>query len=94
MPSLSLDTVLARNERLSWRVLSGEAVILFPDVGSVHRLNDTGTAVWQRLDGSSTLADIAGALTRHYEVAVDQANDDIRGVAGELVDAGLAQVVT
>lgn len=94
MPSLSRETVLARNERLSWRVLSGEAVILFPDVGSVHRLNDTGTAVWQRLDGEASLGDIVDALTAQYEVPVEQAHDDIRDVAAELVDAGLAQVVT
>lgn len=93
MPALSPDSVLARNERLSWRILDDEAVILFPDAGTLHRLNGTGTRVWELLDGARSLADVGSLITDEFEVASDEALADLCTLAGDLVEADLAQVV-
>lgn len=92
MPALSPETVLVRNHRLAWRVLDGEAVILFPEAGTLHRLNPTGTAIWEQLDGSRTLADITTYLGNTYEVDASDAGRDLRDLAADLVSAGLAEV--
>lgn len=93
MPALSPDSVLARNERLSWRILDDEAVILFPDAGTLHRLNGTGTRVWELLDGARTISDVGALITDEFEVASDEALADLCTLAGDLVEADLAQVV-
>lgn len=92
MSALPPEAVVARNERLAWRVLAGEAVILFPEEGTLHRLNPTGTKVWELLDGARTLAEIGTGLTEEYDVEVADAVRDVRAVADDLLAAGLVEV--
>jgi len=91
MSALSPESVLVRNERLAWRVLDGEAVILFPEAGTLHRLNPTGTIMWEQLNGDRTLADISTYLLSEYETEHAEIVRDLTHLAGELVDAGLAR---
>jgi hypothetical protein len=91
--SLSPESVLVRNERIAWRVLEGDAVILFPEAGSLHRLNGTGTRMWELLDGSRTLGSIAELLVDEYEVTFDQATDELTAVAADLLEANLVAAV-
>src|SRR5437762_8884663 len=93
MPALlSPDAVLARSDRLSWRVLDDEALILFPEVGTLHRLNPTGTRMWELLDGSRSLELIASALIEEYDVSVGEALGQLVGLANELIAARLVEV--
>ena len=92
MPELSPDTVLTRNERLSWRILEDEAVILFPDAGTLHRLNGTGTRAWELIDGRRSIGEISQALTDEFEVASDTALAEVQTLAADLVAADLAKV--
>jgi hypothetical protein len=91
MPALlSPESVLTRSDRLSWRVLEGDAVILHPEAGTLHRLNGTGTRLWELLDGTRALDTIAAALTDEYEVSAADALQQLQEVGGELLAAGLA----
>lgn len=92
MSALSPESVLVRNERLAWRVLDGEAVILFPEAGTLHRLNATGTVMWEQLNGDRTLADISTFLVSEYDAERDEVARDLTHLAGDLIDAGLARV--
>lgn len=92
MSALSPESVLVRNERLAWRVLGDEAVILFPEAGTLHRLNATGTVMWEQLNGDRTLADISTFLVSEYDAEHTEVVRDLTHLAGDLVDAGLARV--
>ena len=92
MTALSPEAVLGRNERLSWRVLEGEAVVLFPEAGTLHRLNPTGTRCWELLDGARTLAEVGESLSEEYDVAPDAAVLQLQALAADLVAARLAEV--
>ena len=92
MPVLSPESVLVRNERLAWRALEGEAVILFPEEGTLHRLNPTGTRVWEQLDGSLSLAAIAERLSDEFRVEPDEALHDLETLVSDLLDAGLVDI--
>jgi hypothetical protein len=92
MSALSPESVLVRNERLAWRVLDGEAVILFPEAGTLHRLNATGTVMWEQLNGDRTLADISTFLVSEYDAEHDEVARDLAHLADDLFDAGLARV--
>lgn len=90
MPALlSPDAVLARSDRLSWRVLEGDALILHPEAGTLHRLNGTGTRAWELLDGSRSLDTVAAALADEYEVSEADAIEQLAELGGELIAAGL-----
>lgn len=86
------DAVLAHSPRLSWRVLAGEVVILHPEAGTLHRLNDTGTVVWGHLDGRRDLGTIASVLSDEFDVSPDTATTELTLLADELIDAGLVEV--
>ena len=88
----SPELVLSRSDRLSWRVLDDEALILHPEAGTLHRLNGTGTRFWELLDGARSIAAIAGALVEEYEVTCDDAIAQLEGLARELLDANLVEV--
>ena len=90
---LSPDAVLARSDRVSWRVLEGDALILHPEAGTLHRLNGTGTRAWELLDGSRSLSTIAAALADEYEVSTADALTQLADVGAELVAAGLVTEV-
>lgn len=89
---LSPDVILTRSDRLSWRVLDGDALILHPEAGTLHRLNGTGTRAWELLDGARSLEAIAASLTGEYEISVADALEQLIELGGELVDAGLADL--
>jgi len=92
MTELQPDAVLVRNERLAWRVLEGGAVILFPEAGTLHRLNGTGTRVWEHLDGRRSINEIAVAMADEYTVEIDEAVQHVHTLAVDLVNADLAKV--
>jgi hypothetical protein len=86
---LSPDAVLARSDRLSWRILEGDALILHPEAGTLHRLNGTGTRAWELLDGSRSLEAIAAALADEYEVSAADALNELTDLGAELLANGL-----
>lgn len=92
MSAPSPDTVLARSDALTWRVLDGEAVILAPAAGVLHRLNGTGTRAWEMLDGRRTLAEIGEGLAAEFDIAADAAVHEVRGLAADLLAAALAEL--
>ena len=92
MPAPPPDAVLKRSDRLSWRVLEGDAVILHPEAGTLHRLNGSGTRLWELLDGERDLSTIVRLLTDEYEVDPAEATNDVVAVVGDLIDAGLVEV--
>jgi hypothetical protein len=92
------DLFVARGGRLAAREVGGEMVILAADDSSLYVLNEVGTAIWHAADGRTPLRDIAGAISREYEVDVEKALDDVREFVGALAAAGVlatsAEMVT
>lgn len=71
------------------REIDGELVILDRCRGVVHQLNETATLVWKGCDGERTVREIAGELSRAYDVTVDTAERDVTATVRLLADLGL-----
>lgn len=69
------------------RVVEGAAVIVLPDAGTVHVLDEVGTRVWELLDGSRSVAQIAQEIESEYEVSGEQAARDVEEFAMKLLAA-------
>ncbi len=73
------------------RVIEGEIIIvpLVAGIGDMDdelfTLNETGKAIWDRLDGQRTLADVAAELTDEYEGDAGAIETDVLGLVGELL---------
>jgi len=87
--TLNLDSRVQRKADLPWKQLGDTVVLLDLVSGDFLELDDVGSWIWNRLDGSQTLADHADALAREYGIDADTARSDLIGFVGDLRDKGL-----
>ncbi|HEX9115131.1 MAG TPA: PqqD family protein [Anaerolineae bacterium] len=86
-----LDAVYAPSEDVVARVIEGEIIIvpLAAGIGDLedelYTLNDTGRAIWERLDGKTVLQAVIKDLAGAYQAAPDEIEGDVRGLVGELL---------
>lgn len=65
------------------RKIEGELVIvpMISDVGDLdsqmYALNETGAAIWEKLDGKTRLEDIIQALAKEFNTSYDQIQNDV-----------------
>jgi hypothetical protein len=85
-------TYLIRSKNVAWKVLDGESVVLNLDSGVYFTLNTTGTAVWERIDGATSLEEIGRGLWEQFEITVEQARRDLLELTQTLLDEGLVRV--
>ena len=86
------NTYLAKNKNVAWKLLEGEALALNLDSGVYFTLNTTGTAVWERIDGATSLTEIACGLCEQFDVTLEQAQQDLIELTQTLMDEGLIKV--
>ena len=73
------------------REIEGELIIvpLASGMGDqddeLYTLNDTGRAIWARLDGQHSLAAVVEALAGEYDASPGEIEADVRGLAAELL---------
>jgi hypothetical protein len=86
-----LDAAYAPSEDVVARELEGEVVIipLVSDIGDIedelYTLNETGQAIWRRLDGRKPLREVAAELAKEFEAAPGDIERDVLGLVRELV---------
>jgi len=85
-------TYLIRSKNVAWKVLDGESVVLNLDSGIYFTLNTTGTAVWERIDGATSLEEIGRGLCEQFEITVEQARRDLLELTQTLLNEGLIRV--
>jgi hypothetical protein len=94
-----LDQAYAHSDDVVSRVIEGEVIIvpLVAGIGDMDdelfTLNETGRAVWERLDGSRTLRQVANELASEYDVGQAEVEGDVVGLVGELALRRMVVVV-
>jgi hypothetical protein len=87
----NLDAVYAPSEDIVARTIEGELIIvpLAAGIGDLEdelfTLNETGKAIWDRLDGKKTLRDVLKELMSEFEAAEGEIEQDLIGLVTELV---------
>jgi hypothetical protein len=91
---VALDSIYVPSEDVVYRDIEGELIIvpLTPEVGEAENevdalftLNETGRAIWDRLDGRRSLEDVVADLAAEFEAPPGEIEADVLGLAGELV---------
>ena len=78
-----------RASHTTFEIVDGQAVIINLNAGTYESLNETGSFLWERLDGRATLAEIAAVLAEEYDVASAVTRPDVLDLAQELLGEGL-----
>ena len=92
-PSVTLETICAPSDDVVAREIEGEIVIvpLVAGIGDaddeLYTLNETGRAIWQRLDGQRTLGEVAAALREEFQAPSDELEASLRAVVDLLLRA-------
>ena len=91
MTEIRMEGIYAPSEDIVAREIEGELIIvpLVAGIGDMEdelfSLNDTGKDIWRRLDGKTTLAEVAKALADEYSAQPDEVENDVLGLVTELV---------
>jgi hypothetical protein len=92
---LNLDAVCACSENVVARTIEGE-VVLIPLIAGIgdeedelYTLNETGQAIWQKLDGKKTLKEVAVSLAEVFNGPASELEADVLGFASELTKRGI-----
>ena len=84
-----VDLVLRKSPGAAYRVYDGQATIVLPERSAVHVLNAIGTEVWNRIDGSRTVAQIVEEVVDEYDVPPEQARRDVLAFVAALQEHGM-----
>ena len=71
--------------------LDGELILMHGESGAFFSLTDTGLAIWNALDRSGVLGEVADILASEYEVDRLECLESVVQFSKELVDAGFAK---
>lgn len=84
---------LRRVKGIAWRVVEGEAILVNVRRDEVIHLDAVGSFIWSKMDGQTTLEEIARGMVGEFEVDLETSMEDIRDFAGRLLKQGAAEVV-
>jgi hypothetical protein len=93
--AVTLESVCTPSDNVVAREIEGEIVIvpLVAGIGDaddeLYTLNETGRAVWQKLDGERTLAIVITQLSQDFEAPLAELEADVIGFAAEMVRRGI-----
>jgi hypothetical protein len=72
---------LRRNPTAGFRIFEGEATIVLPDGSYIKVLNQTGSRIWDLMDGSRGAKEIAAVISEEYETTPEAAEQDVNEFA-------------
>lgn len=88
-------TRFARKGEFVTRSIAGDTILVpvrgqVGDLDAIYNFNEVATFIWERLDGVSTVRDIAAAVAAEFEVDPPQAEADAMEYLRGLESAGIA----
>jgi hypothetical protein len=90
MTQTRIDAIYTPSEDVVAREIEGEFIIvpLAAGIGDMedelYSLNDSGVAIWKRLDGKRSLREVAADLTSEYTAEPGEIEQDVLGLVEEL----------
>ena len=97
--TVSRQGVYTVSEDVVAREIEGEIIIvpLVAGIGDLEddlfTLNDTGKAIWDRLDGRRSLDEVIAELAAEYQAAPGEIATDVLGLVQELVNRSILVAV-
>ena len=89
------DRLPTRNEKqTAWRIIDEQAIILSLKDHQIRSLNPVGTRIWQLADGKTSVAQIAQAISKEYEISKNDAEQDVEDFINILVQKEISYWTT
>jgi hypothetical protein len=95
MSGVRADAKYVPSEDIVAREIEGELVIvpLAAGIGDLedelYTLNESGRAIWEHLDGTTSLVQIALTLSEEFDAPAEEIEKDVCGLVEELLKRGI-----
>jgi coenzyme PQQ synthesis protein D (PqqD) len=96
---LTLDGIYVLSADLVVREIQGELIIvpLVAGMGDledeIFTLNDTGKAIWNKLDGKNSLAEISQSLAEEFDTPLEKVQEDVVGFMNEIFTRNMVKTI-
>jgi len=84
-----LEARFQKEEKVVWRTLDKDCILLHLTSGIYYTLNEVGTFLWKSFDGKRRLQDIYEEILDRYEVDPEAAKNDLSELMEDLMKEGL-----
>ena len=84
------DKIFAKNTNFVQREVAGECILVpirqqLSEVNSLYILNETGAALWRRIDGTRSIRAMLNELSNEYDVTSEQLEKDLTTLIEDLL---------
>lgn len=85
--------ILVTKSQITVREVDGDGILYDENTGTLHLFNGSSLFIWNLLDGSMNLEDIAKKLASHFSIEESRARDDVFEFANKLEELKLVDVL-
>ena len=95
---VTVNTICVPSDDVVAREIEGDMIIvpLVAGIGDaddeLYTLNETGKAIWKKLDGQRSLENISAELTDEFSSPAEEIKADVQGFAVEMVRRGILTI--
>ena len=81
-----LDKYVVKSEKISYRTISDEVVIMTPTNSTLHSLNAIGAKIFNYIDGKKTVDDLCALVLAEYDSSLEEVVRDMEAFLNELIE--------
>ena len=89
---LSVKDRVQKNEKIPWRLIEDEAVLVNIENDEVIHLNEVAAEVWSAIDGTKTISQIIDQIYEKFEVEKEAAEQDVLDCLNQLLEKKVARL--
>lgn len=75
--AMDLEAYILKNDECIWRVIHDETFLISKDGKYIHKLDEIGTEIWQKIEGNNTVTDIINHICSIFDVEEETAKQDV-----------------
>lgn len=90
---LSMEDRIQREEKIPWRLIEGEAVLVNMQDGEVIHLNEVAAEIWNVIDGTRSVREIVEHVDHAFEAERATIEKDVFRFLGKLIEKKVAKIL-
>ncbi len=95
--AVSLESVPRKSSKVVFRKIENEYILVplmstSEDAESIFNLNEIGAVIWEKVDGSKSVAGIIDELCREYDADSDTIREDVYAFVKDLHECSLLEL--
>jgi len=88
------DIYPLRSQDVAYRIINDKAILVALKGGKIYSINSLGARIWEKLDGTNSLDEIATSISKSFKVEKSQVLADSFEFIEELKSKGILKEAT